>query len=55
MTRQERMKVTRKGETALRNIMKDQETAKYKKETGTNPDAKGRTKIMGRVHKRMST
>ena len=45
MTRQERMKVTRKGETALRNIMKDQETAKYKKET----------KIMGRVHKRMST
>ena len=55
MTRQERMKVTRKGETALRNIMKDQETAKYKKETGQNPDAKGRTKIMGRVHKRMST
>ena len=55
MTRQERMKVTRKGETALRNIMKDQETARYKKETGQNPDAKGRTKIMGRVHKRMST
>ena len=55
MTRQERMKVTRKGETALRGIFKDQETAKYKKETGTNPDAKGRTKIMGRVHKRMST
>ena len=55
MTRQERMKVTRKGETALRNIMKDQETAKYKKETGQNPDAKGRTKIMGRVHKRMSS
>ena len=55
MTRAERMKVTRKGETALRGIMKDQETAKYKKETGTNPDAKGRTKIMGRVHKRMST
>ena len=55
MTRQERMKVTRKGETMLRGIMKDQETTKYKKETGTNPDAKGRTKIMGRVHKRMST
>ena len=55
MTRQERMKVTRKGETMLRGIMKDQETAKYKKETGQNPDAKGRTKIMGRVHKRMST
>ena len=54
MTRQERMKVTRKGETALRNIMKDQETQKYKQETGQNPDAKGRTKIMGRVHKRMA-
>ena len=55
MTRQERMKVTRKGETMLRGIMKDQETKKYKDATGKNPDAKGRTKIMGRVHKRMST
>lgn len=55
MTRAERMKVTRKGETILRGIMKKQETDKYKKETGTNPDSKGRTKIMGRVHKRMST
>ena len=54
MTRAERMKQQRKGETMLRGIMKDQETSKYKKETGTNPDAKGRTKIMGRVHKRMS-
>ena len=54
MTRAERMKINRKGETKLRNIMKDQETSKYKKETGANPDAKGRTKIMGRVHKRMS-
>jgi hypothetical protein len=53
-TRQERMKIHRKGETVLRNTFKDQETAKYKKETGQNPDAKGRTKIMGRVHKRMS-
>lgn len=55
MTRAERMKQQRKGETMLRGIMKDQETSKYKKETGQNPDAKGRTKIMGRVHKRMST
>ena len=55
MTRAERMKVTRKGETMLRGIMKKQETDKYKKTTGQNPDAKGRTKIMGRVHKRMST
>ena len=53
-TRAERMKIHRKGETKLRNIMKDQETEKYKKTTGQNPDAKGRTKIMGRVHKRMS-
>ncbi len=55
MTRAERMKQQRKGETMLRGIFKDQETAKYRKETGVNPDAKGRTKIMGRVHKRMST
>jgi hypothetical protein len=55
MTRAERMKQQRKGETMLRGIMKDQETQKYKKETGVNPDAKGKTKIMGRVHKRMST
>jgi len=53
-TRAERMKIQRKGETIVRNAFKDQETAKYKKETGQNPDAKGRTKIMGRVHKRMS-
>jgi len=55
MTRKERMSQQRKGETMLRNIMKDQETEKYRRETGSNPDAKGRTKIMGRVHKRMST
>ena len=55
MTRAERMKVTRKGETKLRNIFKDQETAKYKKETGADPDKKGKTKILSRVHKRMST
>ena len=54
MTRAERMKVTRKGETKLRNIMKDQETAKYKKITGQDPDKKAKTKIMGRVHQRMS-
>ena len=40
---------------SIRNIMKDQETSKYKKETGQDPDKKGKTKIMGRVHKRMST
>ena len=55
MTRAERMKVTRKGETKLRNIMKGQETEKYKKTTGQDPDKKARQKIMGRVHQRMST
>jgi len=55
LTRAERMKVHRKGETKLRNIMKDQEIAKYKKETGADPDKKGKTKILSRVHKRMST
>ena len=54
MTRAERMKVVRKGETKLRNIMKGQETEKYKKETGQDPDKKGKMKIMGRVHDRMS-
>ena len=54
MTRAERMKVVRKGETKLRNIMKGQETEKYKKATGQDPDKKGKMKIMGRVHQRMS-
>ena len=53
-TRQERMKITRAGERELKKEFKKQETDKYKKETGTNPDAKGKTKILGRVHKRMS-
>ena len=47
MTRAERMKVTRKGETKLRNIMKGQEIEKYKKITGQDPDKKAKTKIMG--------
>ena len=55
MTRAERMKVVRKGETKLRNIMKDQGIADYKKQTGQNPDKKAKTKIMGRVHQRMNT
>ena len=55
MTRAERMKVTRKGETKLRNIMKGQETEKYKKTTGQDPDKKAKQKIMGRVHQQMKT
>ena len=54
MTRAERMKVVRKGETKLRNIMKDQGIADYKKETGKDPDKKAKMKIMGKVHDRMS-
>lgn len=55
LTRAERDKRRGEGERYLRSIMKDQETAKYKKETGQNPDAKGKTKILGRVNKRMSS
>ena len=33
----------------------DQETTKYKKITGQDPDKKAKTKILSRVHKRMST
>ena len=54
-TRAERDKIRGEGERYLKSVFKDQETAKYKKETGKNPDAKGRTKILGRVNKRMST
>ncbi len=54
-TRPERMKITRAGERELKGIMKDQETEKYKKATGQNPDKKGKSKILGMVHKRMST
>ena len=54
-TRAERDKIKNQANKMLKGIMKDQETAKYKKETSQNPDAKGRTKILGRVNKRMST
>jgi hypothetical protein len=53
-TRAERDKIRGDGERMLKGIMKDQETTKYKKATGQNPDAKGRTKILGRVNKRMA-
>ena len=55
LTRQERDKKRREGETYLRGIMKKQETDRYKKETGEDPDKKGKMKIMGRVHQRMSS
>ena len=55
LTRQERDKKRREGETYLKGIMKKQETDRYKKETGADPDKKGKMKIMGRVHSRMSS
>ena len=56
MTRAERMKGgEKKVKTKLRNIMKDQGIADYKKQTGQDPDKKAKQKIMGRVHQRMST
>jgi len=53
-TRQERMKIHRAGETKLRNIMKDQETEKYKKATGQAPTGKAKTKVLAMVAKRMA-
>jgi len=55
MTRSERDKRRGEGERMLKGIMKDQETKKYTDATGKKPDAKGRTKILGRVNKRMSS
>ena len=54
MTRAERMKITRAGETKLRNIMKDQETEKYRKATGQSPTGKAKTKVLAMVAKRMA-
>ena len=55
LTRAERDKKRREGEKYLKGVFKKQETDKYKKETGADPDKKGKTKILPRVHKRMST
>ena len=55
LTRAERDKKRREGEKYLKGVFKKQETSKYKKETGADPDKKGKMKIMGRVSKRMST
>ena len=54
-TRAERDKQRREGEKYLKGVFKKQETDKYKKTTGQDPDKKGKTKILSRVHKRMST
>ena len=54
-TRAERDKIRGEGERYLKSVFKQQETDKYKKATGQNPDKKGKMKIAGRVNKRMST
>jgi len=54
-TRAERDKVRGEGERFLRGVMKKQETDRYVKTTGQQPDKKGKMKIAGRVNKRMST
>ncbi len=55
LTRAERDKKRREGEKYLKGVFKQQETDKYKKSTGQDPDKKGKTKILARVHKRMAT
>ena len=51
----ERDKIRGEGERFLRGVMKKQETDRYVKTTGQQPDKKGKMKIAGRVNKRMST
>ena len=54
MTRAERMKITRAGETKLRGIMKQQEVQKYKDTTGQAPTGKAKSKVLAMVAKRMA-
>ena len=55
LTRQERMKLHRKGETELRRTFKKQETDKYEKETGQKATGQALTKAHARAHQRMGT
>mgnify|MGYP001357855422 CR=1 FL=1 len=52
-TRAERDKIRGEGERYLKSVFTKQETDKYKKATGQNPDQKGKMKIAGRVNQRM--
>ena len=54
MTRSERMSQQRKGEAALKDIMKDQEFSRFEKETGQKATGKAKTKLLGRVAQRMA-
>ncbi len=51
----ERKSIQRKGEAKLSGIMKQQEFSRYEKETGQKPTGKAKTKLLARVHQRMST
>lgn len=53
MTRSERMSQQRKGEAALRDIMKQRRFADYEKETGQKPTGKAKTKLLAMVAKQM--
>jgi len=53
-TKGERESLKGKGERALRDIMKTQETEKYKKATGQAPTGKAKTKVLAMVAKRMA-
>jgi hypothetical protein len=50
----ERKSIQRKGEAKLSGIMKQQEFSRYEKETGQKPTGKAKTKLLARVHQRMS-
>lgn len=50
----ERKSIQRKGEAKLHGIMKQQEFSRYEKETGQKPTGKAKTKLLARVHHRMS-
>lgn len=54
MTRSERMSQQRKGEAALKDIMKQKRFADYEKETGQKPTGKAKTKLLGMVSKQMA-
>ena len=53
-TASERKSIQRKGEAKLFGIMKQQEFSRYEKETGQKPTGKAKTKLLARVHHRMS-
>ncbi len=51
----ERKSIEHQGKKVLKKIMTQQETERYKKETGQEPKGKAKTMVLGRVHKRMTS